>query len=163
MTTPQPDSPEDILENKFREVLIWFGADIARTELTKGTLDTDGLEELITTKVKQALAKLSEYYTNKQEKGRYCGICYKPCIERGGWKCPNHGYQSVYIGRQEAKECRDEFYTNKFLEARETIVQADTTEVEAKTKDWREGYRRAVHIAVSAIDTAIKNLNKEKP
>lgn len=40
------------------------------------------------------------------EKGRYCGVCFNPCYENGGWKCDEHGYKSVYISSREARELR---------------------------------------------------------
>lgn len=42
----------------------------------------------------------------QEEKDRYCGICYRPCIEHGGWKCPDHGYESICISRSEIAELR---------------------------------------------------------
>jgi hypothetical protein len=49
-----------------------------------------------------------------------------------------------------------EWSDKRLLKIRENIIQADLHEVEAKTKDWREGYRRGIHIAISEIDSRNK-------
>lgn len=59
-----------------------------------------------------ALSKLTTLIATKEqeaidnEQGRYCGVCFLPCYEHGGWKCEQHGYKSAYISKQEASECR---------------------------------------------------------
>jgi hypothetical protein len=69
--------------------------------------------------------------------------------------CPN--CRKEFIGQAIAIQalCSKEA-DKKVVKIRENIVQADTKEVEAKTKDWREGYRRAVSIAVNEIDATLK-------
>jgi len=59
------------------------------------------IQALLTTKERAAYER-GRNEERAEQGGRYCGVCFLPCYEHGGWKCEKHGYKSVYLKQSEA-------------------------------------------------------------
>jgi hypothetical protein len=87
----------------------------------------------------------------RSEKSRYCGHCYKPSIERGGWWCPEHAYDSVYISQEEARYYRTEQAQQSLLSELEEWLDyvpkdtIDSLEHARKFKDFIASKRKETY------------------